>query len=143
MPGVRDVIKVDVKGVKEIARNLGIVEDVLVRELGKALFAEARGVIKEANIECPKDTLALSRSRFVTPPIRSKEEVKVICGFGTDSVINPKTKRPTSEYAIYVHERLDVYHPVGKAKFLEDPVNRLRPKLESNIAARMAPIIGR
>lgn len=24
-------------------------------------------------------------------------------------------------YSIFVHERLDVYHPIGKAKYLEDP----------------------
>lgn len=27
----------------------------------------------------------------------------------------------TQSYAVYVHERLDVHHPVGQAKFLEQP----------------------
>lgn len=143
MPGVRSALRVDVKGIQKIAKKLNVVEDFLVKELGKALYAEGREVIQEAYGECPKDTTALVRSRFVTPPIRSRKEIKVICGFGTDSVINPKTKQPTSEYAVYVHERLDLHHPVGKAKFLEDPVNRRRPYLERNIAARIAPKLGR
>lgn len=140
---LRNTIRVDVKGIKDIARNLGIVENTLLKAAGKALYAEAREVLKEANIECPKDTLALSKSRFVTPPIRTQQEIKVIAGFGTDSVINPKTNQPTSLYAIYVHERLDLHHPQGKAKFLEDPVNRRRGSLEQNVAARIAPLIGR
>jgi hypothetical protein len=42
-----------------------------------------------------------------------------------------------AEYAIYVHERLEVAHPVGKAKFLEDPVNERRDRLIQNIINRV------
>lgn len=35
----------------------------------------------------------------------------------------------TQSYGIYVHENLDAHHPVGQAKFLESPFNRLRPML--------------
>lgn len=38
----------------------------------------------------------------------------------------------TAEYALPVHERLDVYHPVGQAKFLEEPL-RTRQKDISDV----------
>ena len=31
----------------------------------------------------------------------------------------------TQNYAIYVHERTDLHHPVGQAKFLEQPARQL------------------
>lgn len=31
----------------------------------------------------------------------------------------------TQAYALHVHEDLEAHHPVGKAKFLEDPFRRL------------------
>lgn len=36
----------------------------------------------------------------------------------------------TAEYAIYVHERTDLRHTVGEAKFLENAVKEEAPKLE-------------
>lgn len=143
MPQVRSILRVDVKGIKRVARNLGVAEEQLSKELGRALFTEGRKVIEEAALEVPKDTLALYRSRFVTPPTKGKGEIKVICGFGTDSVVNPRTGKSTSQYAVYVHERLDLKHPVGKAKFLEDPANRARQYLEERLVRHIAPLIGR
>jgi len=40
----------------------------------------------------------------------------------------------TQEYAIYVHERLDLKHPVGQAKFLEQPAREMRDELGTTIA---------
>lgn len=31
----------------------------------------------------------------------------------------------TAQYAIYVHENLEAYHPVGQAKYLEQPAREL------------------
>ena len=43
----------------------------------------------------------------------------------------------TQNYAIYVHENLNAKHPVGKAKFLEDPFKELSPKAGRIVAAHM------
>ncbi len=133
----RSILSVKVRGLQEVGRQFNRLPEQVAKDVGKALHKEARDVLEEAAIEVPKDTKALLNSRFVTPPIRSREEVKVICGFGTDSVINPRTHQPTSSYAVAVHERLDVDHPVGKAKFLEDPMLRRASKFEANIAAAL------
>ena len=39
----------------------------------------------------------------------------------------------TANYAIYVHENLQAHHPVGQAKFLEDPLRELTPELRTMI----------
>lgn len=41
----------------------------------------------------------------------------------------------TQNYALPVHERLDVFHPVGQAKYLEQPARTLAPEL-AEIARR-------
>lgn len=53
-----------------------------------------------------------------------KTDVKVIVGF-------------TQYYAIYVHENLESRHPVGQAKFLEEPYRQMLPELKDMIARGM------
>jgi len=42
------------------------------------------------------------------------------------------------EYAWIVHERLDVHHPVGMAKFIERPVMTAAPFFPSRVASRIS-----
>lgn len=44
---------------------------------------------------------------------------------------------PTAPYAVYVHEILENYHPVGQAKFLESVVVERAPRLAADIAAKL------
>ena len=44
---------------------------------------------------------------------------------------------PAAGYAIYVHEDLGAFHPVGDAKFMESVLNESRPFLAKRIAARV------
>ena len=39
----------------------------------------------------------------------------------------------SAPYATFVHEDLEAYHPVGQAKFLEEPFRRLLPQLRKTI----------
>ena len=43
----------------------------------------------------------------------------------------------TAEYAIYVHENLEANHPHGKAKYLEDPMNRQVVGIAGRIADKV------
>jgi len=45
-------------------------------------------------------------------------------GWGSDAVVFY-----TAAYAVYVHERMDLKHPVGRAKFLEGPARERRDEL--------------
>jgi hypothetical protein len=40
-------------------------------------------------------------------------------------------------YAVYVHEDLSARHTKGKAKFLEDPLNRRLPEMARRLAERI------
>lgn len=40
----------------------------------------------------------------------------------------------TQNYGLYVHENLQAYHPVGQAKFLEQPARMLKPVLPRQVA---------
>lgn len=42
--------------------------------------------------------------------------------------------RYSTYYAMYVHENLQVHHPVGQAKFLEEPARRYAPLFARNAA---------
>jgi hypothetical protein len=44
---------------------------------------------------------------------------------------------PSADYAIYVHEDLDAYHPVGNAKFIERPLFEALPFMAKRIANRI------
>lgn len=43
----------------------------------------------------------------------------------------------TAAYAIYVHEDLEARHPVGQAKFLEQPLREMGPELSRLIGEAM------
>ena len=54
---------------------------------------------------------------------------------GSSKVLNNSVNKPEyvvsykKRYAIYVHENLHVFHPVGQAKFLEQPAREYRRTL--------------
>jgi hypothetical protein len=41
------------------------------------------------------------------------------------------------EYAVYVHERLDLFHPVGQAKFLEQPARQYAAAMGRRVSQAM------
>lgn len=75
------------------------------QQMEKALRRGANYVKKESQKLCPVDTGRLKKSA------RIGQEGK---GMKTEVFVTYNT-----EYAVYVHEMVDVYHRVGQAKFLE------------------------
>lgn len=53
-----------------------------------------------------------------------KDDASVIVGY-------------TQNYGIYVHEDMNARHPIGKAKFLEDPARRMAKELGQQIGQSM------
>ncbi len=43
----------------------------------------------------------------------------------------------SAPYALAVHERLNVYHPIGQAKFLEQPIRTEAPAMAAIIRSRL------
>ena len=91
------------------------------RALKAALYEMGLRVMAQSKKETPVDTGRLRGSGYVQPPIDSRNGPTMELGFGTD-------------YALFVHEDLEAHHSVGKAKFLIDPINRMRSKWEQTMA---------
>lgn len=66
----------------------------------------------EAKERTPVDTGTLRGSGYVDLPQDQGDRITQTFGFGGAA----------SDYALIVHERLDVNHPTGQAKFLESVV---------------------
>lgn len=67
-----------------------------------------------AKIENVKKVIAALRARAAKA--MKDTNVSVVVGY-------------TQSYAIYVHENLEAHHPVGQAKYLEQPARLLAPVL--------------
>lgn len=106
--------------------------EAAIRNLGKgtkkATTAACEEILGNSMSEVPKGTYTLLRSAFYevsrrTDTSASTYAYEAIIGYGGNGdPVNPKTGRRASSYMVAVHEDLSVYHPTGKAKFLEDPV---------------------
>lgn len=108
-------------GLAEFKANALLATDRYRRAVGGALLLEASRIEAVSIREVPVDTGRLRATAFVTPPDTTIRAVSVQFGYGT-------------EYAVPVHERTEVQHRTGKAKFLSDPVNAA----ESGAARRIA-----
>jgi hypothetical protein len=98
----------------------------LGRAVSAALGEEGEKTMTESKQECPVDTGELRASGHVDGPHDEGGVITLELNYGGAA----------APYAIYVHERMDVHHPVGKAKFLEDPAMRMSERLPAAIAAR-------
>lgn len=89
----------------------------------KALQQALEDILDESLNQVPVETGTLmdSASYEITGHYKTGWEGKIGYGMNIDAV-NPNSGKPASSYAAVVHEDLSAKHPVGKAKFLEDPV---------------------
>lgn len=97
--------------------------------LANALHQEAETIMTKAKLLTPVDTSPhpphagqLRASGHVLPPVIQGDTVTVTLGFGTD-------------YAVYVHEILTSRHPIGQAKFLEQPALEWADVAEARLSA--------
>jgi len=103
---------------------------VAIRNLGsgtkRATTATAQEIMAESKMQVPKESGTLLSSAFYEVHRRTDiggYSYEATLGYGGNGdPINPITGKPASYYMVAVHERLDVSHPAGKAKFLEDPM---------------------
>lgn len=127
--------------------NVGAVVDTLKRiaekfpdRVAQAIYQEAQIEMTESKRRCPvadpkwykeqgygeyQGTPGRLRGTgMVQQPERSGNNISVALTYGTD-------------YAVYVHENLDAFHPNGQAKFLESVLDESRPYMADRIAKRV------
>lgn len=101
-----------VTGEKKIRKGLRKALRDYPDAVAAALMAEGYALQRDGMKQTPVEFGVLRRSWYVSPPIGRRNPV-VEVGVGT-------------KYAIYVHENTAARHPVGKAKFISDPLNQRR-----------------
>lgn len=127
-------MKIDfsIKGEKELQGNIQHTGLQILLGAKKSLFDEATEIIEESKLEVPVDTGALQGSAYV----EYTDDNSVEFGYGRSDAVGSSGVTPQN-YMVAVHERLDVYHPNGKAKFLEDPVNRHKQSMENSLISKI------
>lgn len=121
----------DLEGFPELIATFEGLAEKATKASAAVLFAEANVIMTAAKEQTPvalPETYTPSQYKRLTPgalrasghvglPEIIGDQVFVELGFGDAAV----------DYAVYVHEILHYHHPVGKAKFLEDPVTQMGP----------------
>jgi len=105
------MFKITISGFENIQKNIQNLDQIIDVVLKDELYKMGQHLRSESVKECPVDTGRLRASATITPVQKKEDKYFVEVGYGTD-------------YAIYVHERTELHHTVGKAKYLEDPLKR-------------------
>lgn len=86
-------------------------------------------IMAESKEICPRETGRLVRSATTEVLVTADGRTIIVFGYGTN-------------YAVYVHERLEVFHKhPTQAKFLEEPTYRHIDKLPSEVADRITRLL--
>ena len=99
-----------VTGVREAQKALAKTKRRYKNALGASIYVEALDIIGKSLLQTPVDTGRLRQSHFVERPSAIRGNPTVRLGYGTN-------------YARIVHERTDLAHKVGNAKFLKRPLD--------------------
>ena len=115
----------EVRGIPQFRQGL-IVHQAVVREaLVQEIAREGEEIMAESKRLVPVLTGALRASGHVLPVEDTPHGVKLTLAYGNSAV----------KYAIYVHERVELRHPVGMARFLAVPVEIAADGMAGRIAA--------
>lgn len=101
--------------------------ELAISKLGKGTKkgteAACKAIIIASLAQVPRDTDTLASSAFYEVTGTYKIGFSATIGYGGNGdPVNIKSGKRASSYAVKVHEDMTAHHPVGKAKFLEDPV---------------------
>lgn len=115
--------------VSSLLAGLKAAEDRTVKAALAAVDKFGLQVLGDAQQLCPVKTGALKASATEEPAELHGSNVTKRIGFNTD-------------YAAAVHERLDLAHTQGQAKFLETAIRNNAPKLAPFVAAAVKKATG-
>jgi hypothetical protein len=149
------MITVDIKfkqeDITKLINNLQSIGKSIQTNSGEFLTEIAENIMAESKNEVPVDTGTLKSTAYITKPMYSNDGSTVVkMGYGgLNDKLNPKPDRKTgklkmaSEYALAVHEIKKYHHPIGKWKFLEDPLRRQTRQFTSILGVRIRALLQR
>lgn len=126
-----------IRGLDRLEANLIREFDKFERQAREAVREEAYELKEESQFEVPVLIGALQASAYVRENQSNSKFVSYTVGYGGTSAKTGARGYSTSNYALAVHEMTHVKHLTGKAKFLEDPLNRRAAKFEGSLAKRL------
>lgn len=116
-------VAVDVKGLEEVLKKMGVAAEDIARAVAAATYQEGFALMAKSKPQVPVDTGRLRQTGYVAPPTGSPAVTEV--GYGT-------------EYASAVHDKLEVHHPVGNAEYLKRPFDAIQTGYAARLAKRAA-----
>jgi len=115
-------LEFDKRSLRTLEKQLLKAREAAIAGGSEGLLDFAEEVMTESLEQVPVETGTLKNSAFVDEPTENEEGVvQIRVGYGRGEA-NPLTGKHPADYMVPVHERLDVHHPVGNAKFLEGPL---------------------
>jgi hypothetical protein len=133
-------VTASITGDETLAAKLGQLVGKAPQAAAAALFQEGERVMAASKLLVPVDTGALRASGHVQPPRVEGTLVRVELGYG--GVAGATVGGKYVGYAVYVHENLTAAHPVGKAKYLEEPMLAALPGMGQRIGKALAAGLG-
>ena len=146
--------EVSVLGLNAVIAKFKQLEQNLPAAVAAGLYEAASNIMDKSLSLVPVDTGALRSTGHVELPKIDGGHVSVEMGYGGPAGRNgqavgagrapirkdgtpgkPRTAPSSVGYATHVHERTDVNHPVGQAKFLEVPLVEGLPNVVTTVAA--------
>jgi len=110
----------------------------------RALTKIAQNIMAQSQAEVPRETNTLGDSGYIKAPVETPTGVEIELGYGgPKDKRNPSSGQMASEYALYQHETPGTppgggnYHPYGKWKYLEDPINQHQVDFAETVSAEL------
>ena len=110
-----------------VLSNLGRTAKKIPLNAAAALYQEALRIEEVSKSRTPVDTGALLNSHEVSVPSIQ----------GNDIEVTIKVGGPAAKYAVAVHERTELNHTIGQAKFLESAVLEASGSAAVNISKKV------
>jgi hypothetical protein len=140
-------IKWDIPSMHKVIANIRTKKIETESVAKDALTEVAQAIMQESKqFETPIDTGALMSTAHIYEPVTDGNKVRVRMGYaGPKDVMNPRTKKMVSTYALPVHENPPSVqkHLYGKWKYLEDPVRRYTDKMLSFLQGRLSVVFSK
>jgi hypothetical protein len=125
-----DVFRITMEGQRAAAQTVRAIGDRAYARFVTNLEDVMADIFAETQVLVPVETGALKRSGRVVREAVTADGVVLSIAYG-----GPSEPRYV-DYAVYVHERLDVRHaPPTQAKFIEVPMLRYATVMEARLAA--------
>lgn len=126
----------------EVLKNLEVAIARVERGTKKATIAACEEIKEMTLGEVPRMSSTLANSFFYRIDGRYRNFTAALGYGGNGDPKNPKTGQRASEYMVAVHEDVTAAHPIGKAKFLEDPLRKYQSQFVRNAARRIRGELG-